>query len=94
MHHHGLIFDSTDTGCLRAVIRNGGLVLQNLTVSQEVALTPAQLQAVQAWVGARIEALSRLEGKEGDWHRPGWPLARCQSVHAHTATHAWHAAGA
>jgi hypothetical protein len=67
MPHRGLMLDSTETHCLRAVIQDGRVVLQTLTVSQEVALTPAQLQMVQQWVWARticdpvLEELARVE---------------------------------
>jgi len=75
MPHFGLILDSTETHCLRAVIQDGSLVLQTLTISEEVALTQAQFQAVQQWVAARtiadpvleelarVEAMTSLEGR-------------------------------
>ena len=75
MRNIGLILESTETGCIRAVIQDGSLVLQTLTISQEVPLTQEQFQAVQQWVAARtiadpvleelarVEAMTSLEGR-------------------------------
>ncbi len=70
----GLIVASTETGCTRAVLRDGHIVLQTLTIAQEVAVSPEQLTEVQTWVEGRtyrdplLEELARVEAMSGDGH--------------------------
>ena len=64
---HGLILASTATGCTRAVIADGQVKLQTLTVAQEVCISLGDLCELNAalehetMTDGVLEELARLE---------------------------------